>query len=324
MIKLIDKEIVLDKYSKIIKCWLLTKIKGKKGRTYPNGHKCNSNDCEICESEIRKYNFRNLRPQVLLYIENIIDKLILNKPNELLMIFKEFENYSFIGDEKEILKHFFTEIGYKWFQENFGKDFLNDLDINTCLYCNRNYTLQIVDDRARAQLDHWFPKETFYILALSLYNLIPSCSSCNHIKSNNAPDGGWENALNNLNHPYLECNKFKFSYDYRSLEDFNLKVDVEKDSKTDKTLKFNRIEEIYKTHSNLELKDLVHLRSKYSDTFLDVVKDNFGGIMSKEEAYRIIFGVEEKEENFHKRPFSKFKTDIIDELLNDNKSKFDS
>ena len=37
--------------------------------------------------------------------------------------------------------------------------------------------------------------------------------------------------------------------------------------------------------------------------------------MSKEEAYRIIFGVEINEENYHKRPFSKFKKDIIEELL---------
>lgn len=37
--------------------------------------------------------------------------------------------------------------------------------------------------------------------------------------------------------------------------------------------------------------------------------------MSKEEAYRMVFGIETKEEDYHKRPFSKFKKDIIDELL---------
>lgn len=343
MIKVIDKEIVLEKYSKIIKCWLLTKIKGRKGKTYPNGHRCNSNDCVICESEIEKYDFKSLRQEVILYIEDIIenDKLILGKPEEILLIYQKFKQKNLAKKEEEIIKYFFKESGYKWFQKNFGKDFLNDLDINTCLYCNRNYILQIVDNRANAQLDHWFPKGTFYILALSLYNLIPSCSSCNHIKltgkeaikklssNQNLKDDEinqwWLNeALNKLNHPYLDNHNFRFSYEYKSLDDFNLKIDVEKDSKTDSTLKFNRIEEIYNAHSNLELKDLVHLRSKYSDTFLNMVSNNFEGIVSKEEAYRIIFGVEEKAENFHKRPFSKFKTDIIDELLNDNKSKFES
>ncbi|GEM59158.1 hypothetical protein B0A78_13810 [Flavobacterium columnare NBRC 100251 = ATCC 23463] len=262
-----------------------------------------------------------LNENFLIFLNTYKEDLISGLPSRLLELHREYLQLEISEDDRSVIKDFFINTGYKNFK---NKVFLEKLGFNTCAYCNRNYTLQIVDDRARAQLDHWFPKETFYILALSLYNLIPSCPSCNHIKLNNAPDDGWENALNNLNHPYLECNNFKFSYEYRSLEDFNLKIDVEKDSKTDNTLKFNRIEEIYNAHSNLELKDLVHLRSKYSDTFLNIVKDSFGGIMSKEEAYRIIFGVEEKAENFHKRPFSKFKTDIIDELLNDNKNKFET
>ncbi|MDI9310268.1 MAG: hypothetical protein QM535_08630 [Limnohabitans sp.] len=257
----------------------------------------------------------------LVFLEQNKNKLISGLPFELLELHQRYLNLGITEKDMKNIKSFFIQTGYGKFD---NLKFLEKLDINSCIYCNRNYTLQIVDDRARAQLDHWFPKDTFYILALSLYNLIPSCPSCNHIKLNNAPDEGWEKALNNLNHPYLDNNNFRFSYDYKSLDDFNLKIEVEKDSKTDKTLKFNRIEEIYTAHSNLELKDLVHLRSKYSDTFLNMVSNNFGGIMSKEEAYRIIFGVEEKAENFHKRPFSKFKTDIIDELLNDNKSKFES
>jgi hypothetical protein len=266
------------------------------------------------------------------------EDLISGLPSRLLELHQEYLELEISDDERKHIKDFFINTGYNNFK---NKVFLEKLGFNTCAYCNRNYTLQIVDDRARAQLDHWLPKDTFYILALSLYNLIPSCSSCNHIKltgdkaikklSNDSNlteeeiNQWWLNeALNKLNHPYLDNHDFRFSYDYKSLADFNLKIDVEKDSKTDNTLKFNRIEEIYNAHSNLELKDLVHLRSKYSDTFLNIVKDSFGGIMSKEEAYRIIFGVEEKAENFHKRPFSKFKTDIIDELLNDNKSKFES
>lgn len=251
------------------------------------------------------------------------DDLISGLPSRLLQLHQEYLELEISDADRATIKDFFINTGYNNFK---NKIFLEKLGFNTCVYCNRNYTLQIVNDRARAQLDHWFPKETFYILALSLHNLIPSCPSCNHIKLNNAPDEGWENALNNLIHPYEKNAKidFKFSYDYKSLNDFNLKINVEADSKSDNTLKFNRIEEIYNAHSNLELKDLVHLRSKYSDTFLNIVENSFGGIMSKEEAYRIIFGVEEKEENFHKRPFSKFKTDIIEELLNDHKSKFES
>ena len=36
--------------------------------------------------------------------------------------------------------------------------------------------------------------------------------------------------------------------------------------------------------------------------------------ISEKEAYRLTFGAEYDELNFHKRPFSKFKKDIIEEL----------
>ncbi|AND64904.1 hypothetical protein AX766_11155 [Flavobacterium covae] len=277
----------------------------------------------LFEKIITKKKGKNkLIDETRLFLKRYKNILISGRPYLLIKVDNKFK-LTVNGQDDKKLKKFFSTI-YKEFQSENSQEFLKQMDKNTCVYCNRNYTIQIVDNRASAQLDHWFPKDKFPILALSFFNLIPSCPSCNHIKSNNAPDEGWENALNNLNHPYQESNKFRFSYDYKSLDDFNLKIEVEKDSKTDNTLKFNRIEEIYSAHSNLELRDLVHLRSKYSDTFLNMVSNNFGGIMSKEEAYRIIFGVEEKAENFHKRPFSKFKTDIIDELLNDNKSKFES
>ncbi len=46
------------------------------------------------------------------------------------------------------------------------------------------------------------------------------------------------------------------------------------------------------------------------------IKDTFKNLkISKEEIYRMVFGIEIEEENYHRRPFSKFKKDIIDELL---------
>lgn len=53
---------------------------------------------------------------------------------------------------------------------------------NTCTYCNRQYTITLKKDgefSTRPQFDHWFPKSVFPLLALSFYNLIPSCSICN-------------------------------------------------------------------------------------------------------------------------------------------------
>ena len=82
--------------------------------------------------------------------------------------------------EKDIEKF----IRYLKEQKNYSKYFLDLIGIDTCVYCNRNYTINLTKTHARAELDHWFPKTQFPLFALSFYNLIPSCHSCNHIKGN--------------------------------------------------------------------------------------------------------------------------------------------
>ena len=54
--------------------------------------------------------------------------------------------------------------------KQFQKFFLDKLNRDTCTYCNRNYTLNLINSRARAELDHWFPKEKYPILSLSFFN----------------------------------------------------------------------------------------------------------------------------------------------------------
>lgn len=251
------------------------------------------------------------------FIKRYKNILIKGKPQLLLKIHQKF-NTIITDQDFENLKTCFKDRGYGKFQNDYGKEFLEKLGIDTCVYCNRNYTIQLLKDRARAELDHWFPKESFPILALSFYNLIPSCHSCNHIKHNKAPLGGWENALDTISHPYLEDARdvFSFSYFYESLHHprVTLKSPHEKALKT---ISFSKIDQIYKSHSNRELRDLIDLRYKYSKNYLDILcNKTFEDLhLSQEEAYRMVFGIEVEEENFHKRPFSKFKKDIIEELL---------
>jgi len=253
----------------------------------------------------------------LRFLSTNFDRIISGKPEELLRVYNEYEILGIIDNDKINIESFFLDTGYKNFK---NKEFLNFLNIETCIYCNRNYTLQLDLDteHARAELDHWFPKADFPILALSFYNLIPSCHSCNHIKSN-AQGFDWQNALNILCHPYDEDDTegFNFSYNYNSFNSMKVILKVkEKSKKTVETIKFNKIEEIYNAHSGIELKDLLDLRYKYSSNYLNILLNKtFTKLsMSEEEIYRMIFGIEIKVEDYHKRPFSKFKHDIIEEL----------
>ncbi|MBP4136484.1 HNH endonuclease [Flavobacterium geliluteum] len=260
----------------------------------------------------RNNKIKNICKEFITFLEKHKLELITGKPERLIEIHEEYKKKQFSKHQIELIKSFFIQTGYGSFP---NKEFLNLLNIDTCLYCNRNYTLYFGGNNARAELDHWFPKGEFPILALSFYNLIPSCHSCNHIKGA-SKSFDWLTALDKMNHPYFDKNEFTFSYDYHSLNDFKMKINVEH-IKTKETLKFNKTKEIYDAHSEKELKDLLDLRYKYSNNYLDILLNKtFSGLsMSEEEACRMIFGIEIKEEEYHKRPFSKFKHDIIKELL---------
>lgn len=201
----------------------------------------------------------------------------------------------------------------------------NVLNRNTCTYCNRLYTITIDkkdkktkrhNDKnriTRPEFDHWYSKSKYPILALSFHNLIPSCSVCN-----SSIKGASEFELTTHNHPYIDkthCD-FEFSFRLRNVHESNVKINVKSGSKAETTLNEFKIFEVYNGHSNLELRDLLELKFNYPEDHLETLfSETFKGFNIKpEEAYRLVFGVEYEEDKFHKRPFSKFKKDIISEL----------
>lgn len=191
------------------------------------------------------------------------------------------------------------------------------LNINTCTYCNRLYTNTIITEKkekvSRPDFDHWFPKKKFPILALSFYNLIPSCTVCNSkLKRDKILD------YNEYLHPYIndENTEFNFSYHKKTLIDNNVKIRTTNNPKVHKTLELFKINEVYNAHSDSELRDLLDLRYKYSDNYIKILfEDTFNNIeIGKDEVYRLIFGTEPNRKDFHKKPFSKFKSDLLKEL----------
>lgn len=257
--------------------------------------------------------------------EDIIKQILTQEPLVLLGIHNvapcELKN-------KNIIEKIFDYDRFISQSQSTSYEISKKIGINTCTYCNRSYTLTIVEtDKktgkennstriSRPQFDHYFSQKDFPLLALSIYNLIPSCNICN-----STIKGSKELSLKNHLHPYIEEDNrngnFKFSYDFDGvLSKFSVKINCEEKSKIKATLDFFKIKEIYNAHSNFELKDLYDLRYKYSKNYLDILcNKTFEGLnLSQEEAYRMIFGIEINEDSYHKRPFSKFKHDIIEEL----------
>ena len=62
-------------------------------------------------------------------------------------------------------------------------EILKKMKVSVCPYCNRQYIFTLSNGQVRPQFDHFYPKSRYPYLALSLYNMIPSCSICNMAKS---------------------------------------------------------------------------------------------------------------------------------------------
>lgn len=190
-----------------------------------------------------------------------------------------------------------------------------NLGVRSCIYCNRTYA---VTHRKKTghrlmnpQLDHWFTQSKHPLLQISFHNLIPCCEVCNSRVKNDI-----EFNLNDHYHPYqLNEEKINFSYNFNtSINKYSIVFNSESDEKITRTSKKMYIDEMYDAHHS-ELDDLIKTAKAYSKNYLKSLKSIFPGAnLTDNEIYRFAFGTELDSKDFHKRPMSKFKYDILKEL----------
>jgi hypothetical protein len=261
--------------------------------------------------------------------EDTVKKLITSSPDDLKLLQEDLcQKYNLrypksVKSFNEQAKALLVNGGYKnWFSKNsVNYDLALSLNIHTCTYCNREYTFvlkKVGGGKGMVpQFDHWFAKKDNPLLALSFYNLIPSCATCNAIKE----DTKMETKLHF--HPYIDKD---ISDSYR----FNIwleEIGKPKVSFTENPATFNKSKNtiaalnlplIYDGHSSKELKDLYDLRIRYPKNYLDILlKKTLTSVrITDREKYRLIFGIELGNTDLHKRIMSKFKKDIIEKLIN--------
>src|SRR5690606_8661748 len=104
------------------------------------------------------------------------------------------------------------------------------------------------------------------------------------------------------------------SYEHKDYSTFKFKIVNNNDFSKNSTSAF-KLEEIYETHED-EIIELRRLRDIYSEKYLEMLKKNIlkGTSTSDEEIYRLAFGTYIDEANFNRRPLSKMKKDILEEL----------
>ncbi len=199
----------------------------------------------------------------------------------------------------------------------------DSLLVNTCVYCNRQYTFTVSNGRrkvTRPQFDHYFSQEEHPMLRLSFYNLIPCCSICNLMKQ-----GAGFSMHSNL-HPYL--NEFGdegvFTYlpkDYKSMigksDNMEIKILVKNHGHLGDAIvnqkNFFHLDDIYGEHADI-VQEVVWKRHVAKGSYLKWFKEKFGVGLSKEEIYRISIGNYIDPSELDRRVLSKLTRDIALEL----------
>ena len=150
-----------------------------------------------------------------------------------------------------------------------GYNFIKEIGIMTCPYCNRIYTDLIIGQSKsyKPALDHFYPKANYPYLALSLFNLIPSCNICNSsFKSDNTLN------IHNLYNTGFENDyifKFRVMDDTKPITNKNIKIIIEpktgKCMETQHSINLFELESSYNTHKDIVVK-MYKQRKKYSNT----------------------------------------------------------
>ena len=256
-------------------------------------------DKDITFEKLVKYNYDEIKGLVE-FIDKNPSKLKLNK------------------NQKDYFLTLYSRLDKPWF--------INELDIKVCPYCNRNYIFNFLKankKNATAQLDHFFDKGTYPYLAICMYNLVPSCSTCNQRKSSKKV---------NIFYPYLESfnDSMKFKYDgiaplslcHNKQLDFFKEERVQfhlepiKDiEKVQKHIEVFNLKPLYDEHKDV-IAELLQKRVIYSDSYIDELVREYEGTLFKnrEDLLRLITCGYVSDEDLHKRPLSKLIKDISTEL----------
>lgn len=242
---------------------------------------------------------------------------------------------AFIGSQEKSKNKSGKFNGYNKFSTKHDNEYraynlAEQLDINVCPYCNKNYTYTVIDKSSitkqkqytRPDIDHFLPKETYPYFALSIYNLIPSCLICNRTIKGSKPFST-ETHL----HPYMESfndiHKFSTSKPLSMCDkatDFEITFDDTSDDVGLLKKAKNNIQDFvllpqYNKHKDIVL-ELKEKHSLYNEASISNILSDTEVFKDKDETYLkgLVMGTSLEDKDINKRPLSKLTKDISEEL----------
>ena len=194
--------------------------------------------------------------------------------------------------------------------QKYGKGML---EMKVCPYCNRNF-VNSASNRTMCDLDHFFDKKEYPVMAVSLYNLVPVCHSCNHVKSTE------KISYSPHNKKYNTDDLLTFGYYISGIEflvdENQIGIEIMDDIVIRDNIKKLKLREVYQVHADL-VQECIKKAIVFHLDYLRHLYRTYGELFeSEEELYRIVYGNYLEEVSYGKRPLAKLTSDIMKELLN--------
>lgn len=194
---------------------------------------------------------------------------------------------------------------------------MDSLGINTCPYCNREYTFTLYGKakKTRPEFDHFYNKTYYPIFALSFYNLVPSCHVCNHIKGTddvkvNPYVRGFKSKLHVLGNDKL-LNRETLAP--LSKDDIDIKFEgCDPDDKVN--IEKLGLDSLYEQHKDY-VKDLIDKVYAYDHDSREYLADAFQGKSEMpSEVYNFVWGTYLGAMQDNNWPLEKLTKDILEQL----------
>lgn len=236
---------------------------------------------------------------------------------------------------RAVIKDIFVSI-YEGVASIIAYDIFERLNIRTCPYCNRHYTFTLHTDKnifkTRPEFDHFYDKSAYPLLAVTFFNLVPSCKECNHGKRNGScginpyfdafiskfvickpddeelkiPDGN----IMNVNEILKISKESDFTINFKKPEDAEVR-----------TLETSNMDTLgllplYNMHKDYVM-EIVEKASAYNELTRHSIIDAFQGLFHSEtDIFNLIFGRYLSDASHSERPLSKLTADILQQLEN--------
>jgi hypothetical protein len=255
-------------------------------------------------------------------IPNLIKKIELRILEQSSIEYKKKDNNkkkTYTYQVKEKLKNFFNYEGYNQ-RIKITPFFTDNFNFRTCFYCNKDFITSFETEKevSTFQLDHFYDKGTYPYLALSFYNLIPSCPTCNSSKVKGSHNC-FETCIspNDKNFDFENKVKFKLFFDkdctnlhIQDKKDIDIPLKEQFSNDYDKYIKIFKLNERYKAHKDI-VYEMIQKAELYPESRLKELQDLTG--IPFQQIKKDIFNLSD-EKDLSKKPFSKLIKDISEEL----------